>query len=74
MDLTKVVTVTITAPSGPGLTITAGVIPNVYEIDYNYVEGIVQLYILGNPNPLQFSLSGVTGVVTNVGAKTVVIS
>jgi hypothetical protein len=74
MILTNVFAVTITAPSGPGMVVTAAVIPNVYAIDYNWVDMVVRLFILGNPNPLQFALTAASTVVTNVPAKTVVIA
>ncbi len=72
--------VTVTADYGPGLDVTAIVIPNVVEINYDLDQPIVSITYIPDGQTARkirtFDLTGITTVTTTVGAAgyTVVIS
>jgi hypothetical protein len=68
------VTATVTAKTGPGITVTGQVLTNVSEIRFRFKDGVVDIYRLEPPTMSSFEYSDISTVTITPSAKTVVLS
>jgi len=62
--------VTVTAPTGPGRVVTAGVIPNVTRVDMDLLDKTIQIYTdpITGTNVREFDINGVTTITIAITA------
>lgn len=69
-----VITLVVTADTGPGQQMTAQTIPNVREIKFRFADGAMDVYVEDPPKLLQLQYSNLSAISFVVATKTMTIT